>query len=42
MTRPLEPATPALLDRLARALGSDGVRPPEPRYLEEPDRKSVV
>ena len=34
--RPLNPATPDLLERLQAALGSDGVRPPEPRYLEEP------
>ena len=32
----LAPATPALLERLEAALGPDGVRPPEPRYLEEP------
>ena len=33
---PLRPADPALLERLTRALGADAVRPPEPRYLEEP------
>ena len=32
----LEPAGPDLLERLAAALGSDALRPPEPRYLEEP------
>lgn len=36
MTRVLDPATPDLLDRLERALGPDGIRPVEPRYLEEP------
>ena len=32
----LEPAGPDLLERLAAALGPDALRPPEPRYLEEP------
>ena len=36
MSRPLNPADGPVLDRLAAALGRDGVRPPEPRYLEEP------
>ncbi len=33
---PLQPADAALLERLTQALGSDAVREPEPRYLEEP------
>lgn len=33
---PLADADAALLDRLAAALGPEAVRPPEPRYLEEP------
>jgi FAD/FMN-containing dehydrogenase len=36
VTAPLNPAEGAVLERLAAALGGDGVRPPEPRYLEEP------
>lgn len=32
----LAPADPVFLDRLARAIGADAVRPPEPRHLEEP------
>lgn len=36
MSQPLEPATPALIERLSAALGPEAVRPPEPRYLEEP------
>ncbi len=36
MSRPLESADPAVLERLAAALGPEAVRPPEPRYLEEP------
>ena len=33
---PLRPADAALLERLTAALGPEAVRPPEPRYLEEP------
>lgn len=33
---PLRAADPALLERLTSALGAEGVRPVEPRYLEEP------
>jgi FAD/FMN-containing dehydrogenase len=36
VSRPLNPADGAVLERLAGALGPEGVRPPEPRYLEEP------
>jgi FAD/FMN-containing dehydrogenase len=36
MSPPLEPAAPALLERLSAVLGADAVRPPEPGYLEEP------
>jgi FAD/FMN-containing dehydrogenase len=32
----LVPAGPDLLDRLRSALGPEALRPPEPRYLEEP------
>ena len=35
----LNAAGPDLIGRLAAALGSDAVRPPEPRYLEEPRRR---
>lgn len=35
-TPPLAAADPALLERLSAALGTDAVRAPEPRYLEEP------
>ncbi|MFT3975102.1 MAG: FAD-binding oxidoreductase [Amaricoccus sp.] len=36
MTRDLIPADAGFVVRLAEALGPDSVRPPEPRYLEEP------
>jgi FAD/FMN-containing dehydrogenase len=36
MPTELNPADGALAARLAAALGADRVRPPEPRYLEEP------
>jgi FAD/FMN-containing dehydrogenase len=36
MTAPLRPADPAFVARLAEALGPHSVRPPEPRFLEEP------
>jgi FAD/FMN-containing dehydrogenase len=35
-SRPLNTPDQAVLDRLAAALGAGGLRPPEPRYLEEP------
>lgn len=36
VSRNLNPADAAFVARLAAALGPDAVRPPEPRYLEEP------